>query len=238
MINDERDFLNFQKTPWYWELTEKYDIPVLKGIRLKNEAALQLVNFNEAHRTPLQRRKQETVHFFQADYLIERTFTRASQTAEFLSGFKACLSPDFSQYTDMPRAMCIWNHYRKMWVSRYWQDQGIRVIPVAGWSDKRSYSYCFEGMPKHSLIAVSTVGIHKDADACRLFTQGYEEMMKRLEPDRVIVYGKLLDCCEDVIHLRHINDDKFKAIKQQKQINQLQIATEPVKALEDGFNRG
>lgn len=226
MIKNEPDFLNFLKTPEHWEFTEELNIPVVKGMRLKNENALKFVNFNEAHRTPLSNRKQETVHFFQADYLIERTFTRASQTAEFLSGFKACLSPDFSQYIDMPKAMCIWNHYRKMWVSRFWQDYGIRVIPVAGWSDESSYEYCFEGMPKKSLIAVSTVGIHRDPQARYYFEKGYNEMMKRLEPDKVVVYGKLLDCCENVIHLRHINDEKFKAIKTTKSLEKLELMEE------------
>lgn len=226
MIKNEPDFLNYQKTPLDWVLSDKYNIPVLRGIRLKNENAIELVNFNEAHRVSQAQRKLKTVHFFQADYLIERTFTRAQQTAEFLSGFKACLSPDFSQYTDMPRAMQIWNHYRKMWVSRFWQDMGIRVIPVACWSDKRSFKYCFEGMPKHSLVAVSTVGIHRDSQARYLFEQGYNEMMKQLEPDKVLVYGKLLDCCEDVIQMDHINDKKFKAIKTTKAINNLGLMHE------------
>lgn len=234
MIKNEPDFLNFLKTPEHWEFTEELNIPVVKGVRLKNENAIELVNFNEAHRVSQAQRKFKTVHFFQDDYLIERTFTRAQQTAEFLSGFKACLSPDFSQYTNMPKAMCIWNHYRKMWVSRFWQDIGIKVIPVAGWSDESSYKYCFEGMPRKSLIAVSTVGIHRDSQARYYFEKGYNEMMKRLEPDKVIVYGKLLDCCENVIHLKHINDEKFKAIKITKGLENLELMeSSPLRLTQD-----
>jgi hypothetical protein len=35
---------------------------------------------------------------------------------------------NYSTNDDMPRAVVLWNTYRKRWLSRYWQSQGIRVL--------------------------------------------------------------------------------------------------------------
>lgn len=224
MVKNEQDFLNFFKTPDYWETYGQYNIPKLNGIKLRNKNAIRLENFNTAYQIPVEKRKDYTVHFFLADYLFERTWTRAKQTCEYLQGFKACLSPDFSQYTDMPKAMRIWNQYRKMWVSKYWQDNGIWVIPTACWSDEDSFDYCFDGMPKDSLIAVSTVGVAKDPETIELFLQGYEKMKEVLHPSDILWYGKMLDIEDDVIHVPHINDEKFKKLSTEKQLNKMKIA--------------
>ena len=222
MIKGERNFLNYLNTPEDWEFTGEYDVPVLPKINLKEGTQLQLVEFHEAHKIPSSQRKSKCVHFFLPDSLFERTWSRCNQTSEFLSGFKAVLSPDFSQYTDMPKAMKIWNHYRKMWVSRYWTDRGIRVIPVACWNDEDSFEYCFDGMPKDSLIAVSSVGVHRDSEASYLFEKGYNKMLEILEPRQVLFYGKKFDFVgENVIHANHSKDEKFKALKFSKTGNKL-----------------
>ena len=216
MIKGEQDFLNFIKTPEWWSFEGEYDFPAVKGIKVKDSFVPDLVEFHEAHRVAHTKRKDKIVQFFLPDYLFERTWSRLSTTTEFLSTFKAVLMPDFSRYTDMPLAMQIWNCYRKMWVSRYWQESGLTVIPTAGWSDERSYDFCFDGMPKHSLIAVSSLGTQNDKDAQRLFRKGYEKMQQVLEPSKILFYGKIPEWLDQstVIHVPHARDERFKALKE------------------------
>lgn len=215
MIKGEQDFLNFIKTPEWWSFEGEYDFPAVKGVKVKDSFVPDLVEFHEAHRVAKTKRKDKIVQFFLPDYLFERTWSRLSTTTEFLSTFKAVLMPDFSRYTDMPLAMQIWNCYRKMWVSRYWQESGLTVIPTAGWSDERSYDFCFDGMPKHSLIAVSSLGTQNDKDAQQLFRKGYERMQQVLEPSRILFYGKIPEWLDKstVIHVPHARDKRFKALK-------------------------
>lgn len=222
MIKGEPDFLNFIKTPEYWEFTGKYDFPTVKGLKVKDTFEPELIEFHEAHSVAKTKRKDKIVHFFLPDYLFERTWSRVDSTTEFLSSFKAVLMPDFSRYTDMPLAMQIWNCYRKMWVSKYWQDSGIRVIPTAGWSDERSYEFCFDGMPKHSLIAVSSLGTQNDKEAMRLFHKGYMKMKEVLEPTRILFYGKIPEWLDEstIIHIPHARDQRFKALRKERKINE------------------
>lgn len=215
MIKNEPEFLNFIKTPEWWDYTGKYDFPTVKGLKVKDTFQPELVEFHEAHRVAQTKRKSKIVHFFLPDYLFERTWSRVDPTTEFLSTFKAVLMPDFSRYTDMPLSMQIWNCYRKMWVSRYWQDYGLKVIPTAGWSDERSYEFCFDGMPKHSLIAVSSLGTQNDKEAMKLFRKGYEKMQDVLEPSRILFYGKKPEWLDEsaVIHIPHARDQRFKVLR-------------------------
>lgn len=187
----QRDFENFFKTPETVELVGKYGIPQLNGITVKDLSKFKtdMVEIRYAHKVLEENKPKTMVHFFLDDYLINRVWSRAEENARFLQGFKAVLSPDFSQYVDMPQALRLYNHYRKMWVSAYWQAQGMRVIPVIRWSDKDSFEYCLDGMPKNSLIACSVVGCRRGGFE-EEFKYGYERCLEELQPSGILFYGK------------------------------------------------
>lgn len=200
MVNYEPDVNNYIKMPEWWELTEKYGIPELDRIAFKKlPKTLSLTPFNEAYKVSNTKRSKTNIHFFLGDYLFERTWSKLTQTTEFLMQYKLVLSPDFSLYTDMPTALQIFNHYKKMYISRFWQDHNIKVVPVACWSDKKSFKFCFEGMPKDSLIAVSSVGVMNNKEEQKAFALGYERMIEVLEPKQILWYGKESECVEKSI---------------------------------------
>ena len=72
-----------------------------------------------------------------------------------LQDFKCVMSPDFSTYTDFPKALQVYNHFRKHWIGTYMQMNGIDVIPTISWSDKESFSWCFDGEPVGGVVAVA-----------------------------------------------------------------------------------
>ena len=153
----------------------------------------------QAYKVPSAERKKTNIHFFLGDYLFERTWSKLIQTAEFLEQYKLVLSPDFSLYTDMPKALQLFNHYKKMYISKFWQDMGIKVVPVACWSDELSFEFCFEGMPKNSLIAISSVGVMKNKENRHAFELGYAKMIEMLEPKQILWYGKEHECIDNSI---------------------------------------
>lgn len=70
------------------------------------------------------------------------------------------------------------------------QEQGIKVIPTVRWGDLASFNFCFDGIEKGSIVAVSTVGVKKQKS---LFMLGYNEMLSRIKPSKIICYGKPFD---------------------------------------------
>lgn len=141
-------------------------------------------------------------HFFLDDYRFERCWKSPDLQIEELQKYHGVLSPDFSLYTNYPGAMQIWQVYRNRWCAAYWQALGIKVIPTISWSDKTSYEFAFLGVEKSSVVAVSTVGVLNNESAKALFMQGFEEMIKRLEPSQILIYGNTLQELENYENIR------------------------------------
>ena len=147
------------------------------------------------------------IHFFLDDYQFMRLWNNPERYVYFLKKFNCVLSPDFSLYADYPTALQIYNHYRKHWLAAYWQMYGIEVIPTICWSDEKSFEWCFDGEPKHSTVAVSSIGTQNNKTAKELFLKGYNEMMKHLQPETVIFYGKVPEeCAGNIINIKSFQE--------------------------------
>ena len=129
------------------------------------------------------------VHFFLHDYQFERVWKYPDRYTECLSKFAFVLSPDFSPYADIPKALKIFNVYRKMWCGRYWQEHGMRVIPTITWGNDEDLEWCLEGVPKHSTIAVSTMGEGRWANF-KALKDNWDYLLWKLKPETILLYGK------------------------------------------------
>ena len=136
------------------------------------------------------------IHFFIDDYQFMRLWTNPDAYLDKLGQFQAVCTPDFSTYTDFPKAIQIYNHYRKHWLGAYWQEHGIKVIPTISWSDEESFDWCFDGEPVGGMVAVSSVGTQGSARAAQLFEAGYNEMKRRLQPAQIVMYGTVPGCAQ------------------------------------------
>ena len=150
----------------------------------------ELHGFNYAKSTPSADKHGKGCHFFIDDYQFERLWNSPAQYLGALRGYDCVLTPDFSLYMDMPDAMQQWNRYRSAALGKYWADNGLTVVPTLSWAQPSSYKFCFKGIPKHSTVATSTVGVARDKEAQKVWHDGMREAMKRLEPSRVLLYGK------------------------------------------------
>ncbi|MUG92745.1 DUF4417 domain-containing protein [Scytonema sp. UIC 10036] len=138
------------------------------------------------------RRKQDQktgLHFFIDDCRFEGLWRYPEKSISYLKRFDCAIAPDFSLYLDMPRPMKLWNVYRNRWVNSFWNYQGIKTIPCVSWADAESFSYCFEGIPQGSAIAISSMGIIKRSESESIFFNGVLKMLEVLEPKTVLVYG-------------------------------------------------
>ena len=87
------------------------------------------------------------------------------------------------------------------------------MIPTICWADKESFDFCFDGEPIGGTVAVSSVGTQKNRNAKKAFWLGYEEMLNRLTPDKIIFYGDVpSECRGNIINIRPFSD-KFKGDK-------------------------
>ena len=131
------------------------------------------------------------VHFFIDDYYFERIWNNVDAYLPALKKAKFVLGPDFSVYADMPVAVQIFNTYRNRAITAYLQERGVKIIPVASWSDIDSFEWCFDALPKNSLIAIGTGGALQNRESKEQFLNGYAQMLNVLSPHKVIIVGRV-----------------------------------------------
>ena len=170
----------------------KYGIPPIDPFN-GNLEITHWIGFNYAKQDAYCR-KSVGVHFCLDDYQFETLWNHPNKYIDRFRRCGAILSPDFSLYTDFPFAIQIYNHYRKHWLARFYQDRNITVIPTIAWSDESSFGWCFDGEPHGGIVAVSTIGVLKAKESLELFLQGYEAMLRKLEPAGVICLTNKDDC--------------------------------------------
>lgn len=153
------------------------------------------------------------VHFFEYDFKFECTWNFPDRYAEVLSVYDAIVTPDYSYYIDFPKALRIYNKYRMHWITAYWQEKGLTVIPLIRIGLEEDWDWCFDGYPIGSIVAVSTVGSGKSQEAIEQGMKGYEEMLKRLEPQEVLIYSNAVDYFPgNVRYIKYSIDKHIKGI--------------------------
>ena len=132
---------------------------------------------------------------------------RSGQAYKILRHFAGITTPDFSLYQDFPLPLKLWNVYR-MRAFGYWFGVicGREVINNVRWGTSETYWYCFDGIPKNSVVAIGTVGgsPRKLIDRPR-FEEGLSEMVKRLQPHTIIVYGSANYKCFKELEKQGVN---------------------------------
>lgn len=165
----------------------EYDFPMMHHTHIDNLKDIPIQGFNFALKE--EHPENVGVHFFLHDYQFERVWKYPDRYVDVLKKFAYVLSPDFSPYADMPKALQIYNVYRNRWCGRYWQDNGITVIPTFTMGDYDTFDFCADGIPKHSTIAISTMGEGRWGAYKNLY-ENWDRVLERLEPETILLYGK------------------------------------------------
>ena len=169
------DFLTAGK--WEIPVIRKQDIP-LDDVRL--------IACSDTRANDCEENIKCGVHFYVDDYRFSGIYNNPERSLEKYSQYAFLLTPDNSTYADM-------NYWRQLesiahsrWVGAYWQSCGLVVIPTISWSDRRSYSFCFDGVEHGSIVSVGMIGCKRAKDD---FLRGYNAMLKSIEPSSVLVFG-------------------------------------------------
>ena len=177
---------------WMFAGVGEYQTPQLDAVQYKPKNFIGF-NFVKTCKNP----NSSCVHFFVDDYQFQRVWQCPEQYIKQLAEFEAICSPNFSGYVDFPKAIRIYNHFRNHWLGAYGQAQGLRVIPTIQWGDDCDFDWCFDGDPVGSTVAISSVGTQANEKSKAIFKKGFHEMLKRLEPTVILLYGLIPAGCED-----------------------------------------
>ena len=183
----------------------EYHIPQIKPVT--ELYVKDWIGFNFVATTKKQR-ELTGVHFYIDDYQFERVWNFPLRFGKVFKDFGAVMTPDFSTYLDFPKAVRVFNHYRKHWCGAFWQEMGVIVIPTIEWGRREDYSWCFDGEPEGGIVAVSNVGIMRDKELRKNYMEGYKEMLIRLQPKEVLMFGHTFDDYPGPVHYIHYQQAK------------------------------
>ena len=177
------------------ELTEKYQFPVIPKCTL-DTIPEDSIDFEESFSRKIKNHRKLNVNFYIDDAKFTRFWNNTDKYLEHLKCFHSVTMPDFSISTGergMPMPLNIYNKYRNHALAWYLYLNGIKVIPSVSIADSQNYDWCFDGLPKSSVLSVCTNGRIK-AKASRIeFCEGFKVMCDRLEPIKVIIVGRVPD---------------------------------------------
>lgn len=167
----------------------RYEVPEVAGADI-DISGCSLIGFDRA--LSCKKPENKIVHFFMDDYKFETIWLRPQRYIEKLSQFRAVIGPDFSKYTDFPKAARIFNHYRNQWTARYWQEAGVKIIPNIQFGfddDRESFDFCLDGVPTRSTVCISAIGAMRTNAGIEDWLEAYHIVAKELQPKRIIVVG-------------------------------------------------
>jgi len=106
-------------------------------------------------------------------------------------GLKGVVGPDFSLWYDMPYPELLWNVYRTTWLSRYYQECGLKVIPNLRFTVKSGFEHLIgAGIPICApCIATQVQTISTEEDDIRRWKSGLDYALRLIDPDCLIMYG-------------------------------------------------
>lgn len=187
-----------------------WEMPIIKN---DNYIPTDLVGFNYAKSS---KDKSKGIHFYLDDYQFERLWNKPEDYIDLLKQYDCILSPDFSLYMDMPMPMKIWNVYRSRQLGKFYQDHGIKVIPTISWAEDKTFDFAFEGVPKGSIVSISTIGVKSDKNALEVWKNGVDELIKRIEPSTILIYGGKVDYDYGDINIIYFDNKVTKKLKEAK----------------------
>ena len=184
-----------------------YQMPTIKAC---NYTPKDLIGFNYMLTSE---NKVCGIHFYVDDYQFERIWNNPYEYVERLREYQCVLTPDFSLYVNMPMAMKIWNIYRSRLIGQMLQDNGLKVIPTVSWCEKETFKFCFDGLPKNATLSISTIGVKEDKKAFKIWKDGVDEMIKRLTPKKILIYGGKVDYDFKDIRVKYYNNHVTENMK-------------------------
>ena len=169
-------------------LIGKYQLPQLKSNKL---IPPKMTSFPEMN--GIKNPSEYGVDFFTDDYKYECFWKNPDQYFNKLKNFQIIISTDYSMLPEMLQGQRIWNCTRNRVMAYYLQENGFNVIPVASWCDEDDFSWCFDGLPEKSSIAISSNGCLANPYGKKILLRGIEELQKQKNPFKIVFCGKQME---------------------------------------------
>ena len=183
-------------------MTSKNEMPIVKAYTGDIPSDIRGI-----HRAIPQKLYHVAPHFYFDDSRILHYWNKPFETERMLAKFKVSIGLDFSMTNEMSRPQKVYASFlNKLWVA-WLQSRGHLVIPNVSFPDEWKQDYWLEGWPKHSVIALSSVGITRHGNP-KEWLRAVERINKELMPTYILRYGPIIsgEVTENCIYFANDNN--------------------------------
>lgn len=157
--NDDIDEDQVAVPDMYFPSNNDWDIPLLDINMQAKYLDLPLHGWGTISRKA--RNASQTIHFYVDDYRFNAVWKDPDKLVE--CNPINVIEPNYTTSHGMGRAMVLWLTFKKRWIARYWQTQGIRVFVDAFAPDFEDIN--FMGVPKEwSAFATRYLGTNPSGE--------------------------------------------------------------------------
>lgn len=190
-VKKEKRHNDFFNTQWLdgMELEKKFNMPIISPYCEKiPDVAIPFHEGRALYNKGVH--PNVCLHFYEDDSYFWNAVHSMSKYLSMLIRFPNVIGPDISMKMDMPYSLKMYVSYLIKLSTRYMQIHDVKTIPNIVWAGPDCYDFCFAGYPINSIVAVNSKGIKNNAESVFFWKKGYEEMMKRLSPKKILRIGE------------------------------------------------
>lgn len=154
---------------------------------------------------------------FSYDLQLEKLETDYKKYLRILRKYRCVAEPDYSMRIGDALGSIVSTSFKSHNIAFFYQEHGCTIIPTMKWADEMSYDVCFDGYERGGAVLVSTMGVIRDERSQMYFKSGFKEMLKRVSPDSVVLYGEMKEWMTDLfpsqLDLRHIENEHISKLR-------------------------
>ena len=194
----------------YWfgaEFIGKYQFVKLQTVVVKElPKDDEVISFSEMFSSKYRNKLGDYwIDMFNNDIVIEKFWKNPEKYLPLMKQAKGVIAADYSVMSGLLLTDNIYNVQRNRISAYMLEREKILTIPVASWYDEESFEWCFDGLPHHSVIAVSSNGCLKGEckTAKETFIKGVFELNKRKQPVAILICGPHLDELDSIPNVHY-----------------------------------
>lgn len=93
------------------------------------------------------------------------------------------------------------------------QKQGMKVMPTVSQCEEDTFEFCFDGLPSNATLSISTIGVKRESQAFGIWKKGVDELIRRLKPIRLLIYGGKVEYDYGNIEIVYYNNKVTERMK-------------------------
>jgi len=134
--------------------------------------------------------------FFTEDYRFESYWNNKKGSLDKLlrEEWHAVCAIDYSLYANEPKILRMYNLYRSRWLARFWQEFGIKIIPIIQGGGEDDEEITINTIPKGAPIIATqcrTISVRAPKRHWEFYKNLLEHAIGIIQPKTCIIYGGL-----------------------------------------------